>query len=346
MTVKEYIKDKCLLFILHICCMLFLSGFLHATGYSWEYTLLILICWVLIVMTVLGVSCYRKRKYFRQMEKLLLRVDQRYLLGELMPEPVCLEDSLYRDMIRVSNKSAIEKIRGIKEEKREYREFIESWVHEIKAPLTGISLICENHRGEETRQIAALNQRMEALVELVLYYARSDEVYKDYMIKKTGLQEIVWGVLARNKYDLIQNQVTAEVMCEELVYTDEKWISFILNQLVLNSVKYRKGGGVRIRFYTEKRGRSVCLVTEDDGVGIKEEELSRIFEKGFTGSNGRKNERSTGMGLYLCRVLCEKLGIAISAKSKEGEGTQVRLEFPVGDYYTREDREISNLTEL
>lgn len=338
MTVREYVKDRIFLLMLHLCCMLLLAGFLHATGYSAEYTFLILICWALIAIVSLGFSCYRKRKYFRQMEKLLLRVDQRYLLGELMPEPVSLEDSIYRDMIRVSNKSAIEKIRGIEEEKREYREFIEGWVHEIKAPLTGISLICENHRGEETRRIAALNQRMEALVELVLYYARSDEVYKDYMIRKVSLQEVVSGVLARNKYDLIQNQMTAEVRCEESVYTDEKWISFILNQLVINSVKYRKENGACVRFYTEKQDRSVCLVTEDNGIGIKGEELSRIFEKGFTGSNGRKKERSTGMGLYLCRVLCGKLGISISAKSKEGEGTQVRLEFPVGDYYAREER--------
>lgn len=343
MTVREYVKDRCFSLMLHVCCMFLLSGFLHATGYSWEYTLLILISWFLIVMAAAGVSFHRKRKYFSRMEKLLLRVDQRYLLGELMPEPVSLEDSIYRDMIRVSNKSAIEKIRTIEEERKEYREFIESWVHEIKAPLTGISLICENHRGKDTEQIGILNQKVEALVELVLYYARSDEVYKDYMIRKTDLQKTVSEVFMRNKYYLIQNGVTAEVACETPVYTDAKWISFILNQLVLNSVKYKREKDAHIRVYTETNGHGVQLAVEDNGIGIKKEECARIFDKGFTGSNGQKNGQSTGMGLYLSKVLCEKLGIVIAAESEEGEGTRIRLLFPVGDYYARES---SNLTIL
>lgn len=343
MTGKEFIKDRCFLFILNIFCMLLLSWFLHATGYPWDYIFLILLCWLLIFAAVLGVIYYRKRMYFRRMEKLLLQADKRYLLGELMPDPVCLEDVIYRDMIRVSNKSAIERIRGIEDERREYREFIESWVHEIKAPITGISLICENHAGEHTKQIGGLNRKIEALVEMALYYARSDEVYKDYMIKKTDLQETAAEVLIRNKYYLIQSGMTAEVTCEDTVYTDEKWISFILNQLVQNSIKYRREEGARLLIYTENYGRGVRLVIKDNGIGIKEEETGRIFDKGFTGSNGRKNERSTGMGLYLSKVLCGKLGIEIRASSVEGEGTQVMLEFPVGDYYVQGE---SNLTIL
>lgn len=336
MTVREYIRDRYFHFILQACCMFLLSGFLYATGYAGEYLVLILICWIFIAAVSLGISYYQKKKYFCQMEKLLLRADQRYLLGELMPEPASLEDAVYREMICASNKSAIEKIRHIEEERREYREFIEGWVHEIKTPLTGITLICENHKDKHTRQIAALNQKMEALVEMVLYYARSDEVYKDYMIKKTDLQEVASGVLARNKYNLIQNQMSAEVTCEDVVYTDGKWISFILNQLVINSVKYKKESGGYIRIYTKRSNYGVHLVTEDNGIGIKEEELARVFEKGFTGSNGRRNERSTGMGLYLCKVLCEKLGIRIKAESWKGRGTQIRLEFPVGNYFANE----------
>lgn len=335
MTGKDFLKDRCFLLILNFSCMLLLSGFLHATGYPWDYIFLILLCFLFIFAEALGVIYYRRKAYFRQMEKLLLQADQRYLLGELMPEPVCLEDVLYRDMIRVSNKSAIERIRGIEDDRREYREFIESWVHEIKAPITGISLVCENHKGGYMEQVGGLNKKIEDLVEMVLYYARLDEVYKDYMIKKTDLQETVSQVLIRNKYYLIQSGMTAEVTCGDTVYTDEKWISFILNQLVQNSMKYRRDEGARLNIYTEDYGRGVRLVVKDNGIGIKEEEAGRIFDKGFTGSNGRKNERSTGMGLYLCKVLCEKLGIEIRVSSAEGEGTKAVLEFPVGDYYVR-----------
>lgn len=314
--------------------MLTLAGFLAMTGYQEDYIFLVLVCWVLVVSVTLGVSWYRKNRYFCQMESIVERVDQRYLLGELMPEANSLEDSIYREMIRISNKSAIEKIRGIEKERKEYREFIESWVHEIKAPITGISLICENHKGEHIGQVSSLNQKIESLVEMTLYYARSDEVYKDYMIKEINLEEVVSEVLTRNKYYLIQNGITAEVTCTEQVYTDEKWISFILNQLILNSVKYKKDADAHIRVYTERYEHGVRLVLQDNGIGIREEELSRIFEKGFTGSNGRKNEHSTGMGLYLCNVLCGKLGIQIQADSVEGEGTKMTLEFPVGNYLT------------
>ncbi len=334
MTIRGYLKDRCLLLLLHACCMLALAGFLNMTGYQRDYLFLVLVCWMLVLAAVLGVSWYRRKQYFCRMGSILERADQRYLLGELMPEAFSLEDSIYREMIRVSNKSAIEKIREIEKERKEYREFVESWVHEIKAPITGISLICENHKGEYTGRIGGLNRKVESLVETALYYARSDEVYKDYMIRETDLQELVSEVLARNKYYLIQNGITAEVACTETVYTDEKWISFILNQLILNSVKYKRDTDAQIRIYTGRYERGVRLTVEDNGIGIKEEELSRIFEKGFTGSNGRRKEHATGMGLYLCQVLCGKLGIRLHVVSAKGEGTKMMLEFPVGNYLT------------
>ena len=156
------------------------------------------------------------------------------------------------------------------------------------------------------------------------------------MIRETDLSETVSSVLSGNKYELIQSGVQVTVDCGHAVYTDGKWIAFILNQLVLNSVKYKNGDKEQLCIRTEEQERSVRLVVEDDGIGIKKEELPRIFEKGFTGSNGRMTQRATGMGLYLCKSLCKKLGIGITALSKEGEGTRIILEFPVGDYYARE----------
>lgn len=134
------------------------------------------------------------------MTKILEQMEERYLLGELMPDPKKLEDRLYRDMIRFSNKSVIERIHVIEKEKKEYQEFIESWVHEIKAPITGISLICENHKDEITRRIWIQNRKIENYVDMALYYARADEVYKDYMVQKTDLSTAVSSVLSGNKY--------------------------------------------------------------------------------------------------------------------------------------------------
>lgn len=337
MRLDEYVKDRLLVIILQIFCLLVLFGFLCATGYPADFCILIGGCWILVAGVYFGLDFWKRRNYFQEMSRLLEQMDARYLLGELMPDSPRLEDRLYRDMIRFSNKSVIERIHAIEKEKREYREFIESWVHEIKAPITGVSLICENHKDEITRRIETQNRKIENCVDMALYYARSDHVYKDYLIRKTDLSDIVTSVLSRNKYFLIQNGVQAEVHCSHFVYTDEKWIAFILNQLILNSVKYKNGEAEKLSVRTEEKKEGVWLTLQDDGVGIKKEELPRVFEKGFTGSNGRQTGSATGMGLYLCKNLCEKLGIEIAVFSEEEQGTEVVLKFPVGNYYAREE---------
>ena len=210
-------------------------------------------------------------------------------------------------------------------------------MHEIKAPITSISLICENHKSEVTRSIRSENSKIENLVERTLYYARSDEVYKDYILQETDLAEVAAEVVARNKYYFIQNGVQVEIDCPNLVRTDKKWIAFILNQILQNSLKYRRKEDARIRIYTKQREKAILLVVKDNGIGIPTEEIPRIFEKNFTGTNGRTHERSTGMGLYLCEKLCRKLGIAISADAQETVGTKIMLEFPVCSFLVPEE---------
>jgi len=355
MNIISYLKDKILLFLLHISCMMALSVFLLATGYQRDLCLLILLCWFLILMV--WTTCeYRKRKrYFSRMEAVLRQVDKRFLLGELMPYSARLEDKIYRDMIRSSNRSVIEKLHAAEEAEKDYREYIESLVHEIKAPITSISLMCENHKndfsrecpcgdfavslcesaGEIIRNIGKENMKIENYVDRALYYARSDEVYKDYFIQETDLEETAAEAVGRNKYYFIQNGMQVEIDCKDHAYTDKKWIGFILNQILQNSMKYKKEKNARIRIYTEKRAKGVCMAVEDNGIGIKEAELPRIFEKNFTGTNGRDHERSTGMGLYLCEKLCTKLGIGIHAESEEGVYTKIILEFPVSAYLSK-----------
>lgn len=337
MTFMAYIKDRFFTIILHGFLLSAVFAFLWITGYPKELQKLLFVCYILVAGIVFGVGYYRRRQYFSELSKLLNEMDQRYLLGELMPVSQRLEDRLYREMIRLSNKSVIERIRAIEQEKDEYREFIESWVHEIKAPITGVSLICENNKNDLTKRIRLENRKIENLVDIALYYARAKEVYKDYMIRQTDLAQLVSSVLAENKYELIENGVQVESDCRHFVYTDEKWITFMLNQLIINSVKYKRGNRERLWIYTEEQEKSVWLMVEDDGLGIKREELPRIFEKGFTGSNGRQTRRATGMGLYLCKNMCGKLGIEIAVHSEEGKGTKVILKFPMGNYHARDE---------
>ena len=346
----DFLRDKGMLLLLHLVCICLASFFFRLTGYSGTNTILFLTVWLLLLTAWLTVTFLQRRKFFREAQQILEKVDQRYLLGELLPDSFRLEDRIYREMIRRSNKSCIERIRQIEEDQKDYKEYIESWVHEIKAPITGIALLCNNRRGiaaqnrpstmpaasEATPKtdyltISLENQKIENYVDMVLYYARSEEVYKDYLIRETCLEDVVYEVLDKNHLLLIQNQVQADVSCRDIVYTDRKWIAFILNQMMLNSVKYRSVNPL-LHIYTERKENSVILVFEDNGVGIRQEELSRIFEKGFTGSNGRDNQRSTGMGLYLCQKLCGRLGIGLSASSEYGASTKLCLEFPISSY--------------
>lgn len=339
MKLCSFLKDKCLLLILHFVCMAILSVFLRMTGYSNTNILLIIIVWLILLITWLIVTFLRRKHYFSRISQTLTALDQKYLLGEMLPDSFLLEDKLYREILRRSNKAVIERIRGMEKEQADYREYIENWVHEIKAPITGIALLCENGKNTKdprafhdlTRAICLENEKTENFVDLALYYARSENVYKDFLIQKTDLQAAAEEVLEKNKLLLIGNQVRAQADCRDMVYTDRKWISFILNQIILNSVKYRSLSPF-FSIYTSRQKNGVLLTVEDNGTGIRPEELPRIFEKGFTGSNGRGHKRSTGIGLYLCQKLCTKLGIGISAESEYGTGTRIMLFFPVNHY--------------
>lgn len=341
MNIISFVRDRLLLYLLHLCCMAALAVFLCATAYPKDACLLILICWVLVLGVWTGCEYSHRKRYFSRMEAVIAQIDQRFLLGELMPFSDRLEDRLYRELIRQSNRSVIEKIHAAEDQKKDYRAYIESWVHEIKAPITSISLICENHKNEVTRSIRSENSKIENLVERTLYYARSDEVYKDYILQETDLAEVAAEVVARNKYYFIQNGVQVEIDCPNLVRTDKKWIAFILNQILQNSLKYRRKEDARIRIYTKQREKAILLVVKDNGIGIPTEEIPRIFEKNFTGTNGRTHERSTGMGLYLCEKLCRKLGIAISADAQETVGTKIMLEFPVCSFLVPEELQVT-----
>ncbi len=330
MNFTDYCKDKLMPILFQLVCLLGLMAFLYATGYP--YGGIIAVCWILLFLIWFFAGYLRRKRYFDRIEEILEQADTKFLLGELMPQSFSLEDRLYRDMIRKVGKSAIEKVRAGEDARQEYREYIESWVHEVKAPIAEICLLCEKRKDEQARRILQENAKTENYVDMALFYARSDQVYKDYLIKETTLQETAEDVLRKNKYYLIENRMQASVDCPDTVYTDAKWIGFILNQVVLNAVKYRRDESPMLRIYTTRAERSVLLTVADNGCGIPQEELPRIFDKGFTGTNGRAGAHATGMGLYLCRKLCLKLGIEIRAKSTPGSGTEIILEFPVSDY--------------
>jgi signal transduction histidine kinase len=213
----------------------------------------------------------------------------------------------------------------------EYREYIELWVHEIKTPIAGAKLICENAGTAQERDFLEELDSIERFVEQALFYSRSGNVEGDYLIKQTDLASLVSGALKTAARRLIANRIrvrTGDLSC--VVFTDAKWLDFILRQIIDNSVKY---GCKKLEFYGRQNANSVSIFIQDDGAGIPDQDIGRVFDKGFTGENGRRFGRSTGLGLYLCGKLCAKLGLEISVASRPGEGARVEIVFPKSDMY-------------
>lgn len=200
-------------------------------------------------------------------------------------------------------------------------------------------MIIENNKNTATKSIDEELDKVENYIEQALFYARSNIVEKDYYIKKNNLKTMVNESIKKNKNALIQEKIAINIHDLDLIVnTDSKWIQFILNQIMQNSVKYRKqDSNSEIEIYAKQGKENIVLYIKDNGIGIKKGEITKVFDKGFTGTNGRlANKKSTGIGLYLCKKLCDKLGISIELNSVQEEGTEIRLVFPKSSYIDME----------
>ncbi len=332
MNGRLYWKQRIPMIFVHLLCMAGLSLFLIANGNSIDSVILVLSVWVLVL------ALYLCRGYFgrkRQLEKLLElaeQLEERYLISEVMDKPEPADDRVYYRVLKMAGKSMLENVEKIKRERAGYKEYIEEWIHEIKTPIAAMKLICENNRTDVTRELLAELEKTERFTEQALYYARSEYTERDYFVREIRLFSVVHRAIADNKYLFLQNDVRIDLQeTDDTVFSDEKWLCFILNQLIVNAVKYSTKKPV-IKIYIRHENNVTVLCIEDNGVGIEADDMPRIFEKGFTGKNGRGTGRNaTGIGLYLCRRLCYKLGIGINAKSSDS-GTQILLSFYTNDF--------------
>ena len=205
-------------------------------------------------------------------------------------------------------------------------DYYSMWVHQIKTPIAAMNFLLDNE--EIDRKILQQELfKIERYVEMVLTYIRLDSISSDYVITKINLDEVVKDSVKKYATIFINKKIKLNyVSYETMVISDKKWLSFAFEQILGNSVKYSSAGGeITIETCENK------LVIEDKGIGIKEEDLPRIFEKGFTGFNGRYEKKSSGLGLYLCKKTLDKLGHHIEISSKVGEGTRIEITFPKED---------------
>lgn len=246
-------------------------------------------------------------------------------ISEFLTEPSFLEGKLLYDILRQDEKNMNDRVAEYQRELQEYKEYVETWAHEVKTPIAVSRLIMENHRDEVTRNLEDEMDRLERFVEQMLYYTKSSSLQDDYIIRVISLKDLVMGAVKNNAKLMIAGGVLPRFDdLEGAVLTDSKWMDFILGQIITNAVKYRSDQRKpEIVFSAIRVGKSVRLSVTDNGIGIPAEDTDRVFRKGFTGKNGRKYPKSTGMGLYLCHTLCQKLGIDMALSSREGEGTVI-----------------------
>lgn len=266
-----------------------------------------------------------KKKKALQMIRSCNDLEEKYYISEMMPKDNSIEGYPYYYALKEACKAMNDKISNIEKNERDYQEYIESFAHEIKTPIAALSLYAENKRDESLKYEI---RKIEEYVEQVLYYARSDMPEKDYFVKKIKLNELIHPLILKNKDILLYEHITMNVHdLDEFVYTDEKWLSFMISQVLNNAIKYLDKDKKEIEIYSEVHDNQVVLVVLDNGCGIRASDMPRIFDKGFTGSN-RKREYATGIGLYLVKKLSEKLDIAVSIDSKYQEYTKVSFVFP------------------
>ena len=209
------------------------------------------------------------------------------------------------------------------QELQEKQDFFALWAHQIKTPIAALNLLLQ----EEKQDTAVCRQelfKIENYVEMALNYLRFEEMSNDLVLEHNSLEQLVRQVVKKYAAIFIYNHIS--IRLEHLDYTvltDEKWFCFVLEQILSNALKYTKQGSVSIS--AEETENGLQIFVQDSGIGIKSEDLPRIFEKGFTGYNGRMDKKASGLGLYLCKGVCEKLGHEIRVVSKEGEGTTVIL---------------------
>ncbi len=332
MKLREFLKDKIVFLAVNFLAYILTAVIVIFSFDSWSVIFLIGCIWFIPLLLYMALEYIKWSNYLKNILGILEGLDKKYLLPEVIEEADFNVGERVNEILKGLSRDMHENINHYKNIQEEYREYIETWVHEIKTPIASARLLAENNNNPVTKKIDMQLDKIENFVEQVLYYSRSDEVGNDYIIKETSLGDIVRSAVKKNYREFISKKISLQLEdFDETVYCDGKWTIFILNQIIGNAIKYSKGQDSIIRIFSERNKNSITLIIEDNGVGIIERDIGRVFDKGFTGDNGRKFGKSTGMGLYICKKLCNRLGLGLNLESKLHEGTKVSIHFPVNN---------------
>lgn len=242
-------------------------------------------------------------------------------ITDFLPEAETAEDNDYQQLIRLIHEEQKQKNTQMNIKYSEMMDYYTAWVHQIKTPISSIKLTLQNNDTALSRIIEEDLFRIEQYVEMVLMFLRLDSDYTDYLIQEYSLDGIIKsavkkfaGQFIRRKINLVYEPFNIKVI------TDEKWLTFVIEQVLSNALKYTPKGEIAIYLENPK---TLCI--KDTGIGIAPEDIPRVFEKGYTGYNGRTDKKASGIGLYLCKRICTNLGHCISVFSTPDKGTVIKI---------------------
>ena len=329
MKLKEYLSEKFVFISVNLLVAIITIGLLKTLGVDNYPIVFIEVINLGTVLVYLIIDFIKRKNYYDSLWENLESIDKKYFITEIIKPGDFVDSRINYEVIDQCNKSMKDEVADLARNIEEYKEYIEMWVHEIKTPIAASRLILENNPSKTSDSIIEEIEKIENYIEQVLFYARSNDLYKDYLVKKINLKKIINSVIKRNANILIEKRIKIEVdNIDENIYSDSKWIEFILQQIVINSIKYMDKPQSILKFQCSKINKKTLLSITDNGIGMDEKTIKKAFEKGYTGENGRKYCKSTGMGLYLCKKLSDKLEIEISIESKVNEWTRVNILFP------------------
>ena len=343
MTLASYLRDR-----LPSACVRAASLALVAlalAAYGVEVGVVTLVTAVLAAgeAAALLVDFWRRYGFYQRLDRTadgLAEHGVAYLASELTREPATLEEAAFLDALRRASKSMADQVAIMRAEQRDYRDYVETWVHEVKTPIAAGRLVAANNPGPVADAMDAELGRIEGYVEQALYYARSTTLDRDFQVREVVLADVARAAVRSCARTLIDAGVAPELTDLDLtVRADPKWLEFCLRQVLVNAAKYRRdadalvGEPARVRLRARRRQTGLDaweteLFVEDNGVGIPACDLARVWDRGFTGENGRRYARSTGIGLYLVRELCAKMSLGVSCDSVQGAWTRVSITFP------------------
>lgn len=339
MSFMKYLKDNLKLILFYFILMSFISFTIYFDRNNRVlYSNLIYIEFVSFFMFLLYLflDYFSKYRYIKK----LLELEKSQDKTPILPPPEDCKDELYSSMINNLYEEYSNKVDAILHNVTENQEFMTVWVHEIKTPITTSKLLLDSGQDNFSRvDLLSLKEellKIDDYVEKALYYSRSDSFSKDYIITDVDLNKLIKESIKRHSVIFIKKNIKLSILVDEnfTVDSDRKWLLFIVDQLLSNALKYTSKDG-QINFKTMSDDKEKILIIEDNGCGIKEEDMQRLFTKSYTGFNGRlHNTKATGFGLYLSQKLSKKLGHYITIESKYNSFTKVYLHFPKwNDYY-------------